>query len=99
MRLILYCDKVGVNSAQLQCRFRDDRSMDSRTLGLIVVVAGVAVILIGGAIAVGALSWFGRLPGDFRHEGDNVKVYAPIASMLLISLVLSVALAVFSRLR
>jgi hypothetical protein len=45
------------------------------------------------------LSWFGRLPGDIRHEGDNVRVYAPIASMLVISLVLSVALAVFSRLR
>ena len=73
--------------------------MDSRSLGLLVVIAGVAVILIGGAIAVGAFSWFGRLPGDFRHEGDNVRVYAPIASMLLISVVLSVALAVFSRLR
>jgi len=73
--------------------------MDSRSLGLLVVIAGVAVILISGAIAVGAFPWFGRLPGDFRHEGDNVRVYAPIASMLLISVVLSVALAVFSRLR
>jgi hypothetical protein len=73
--------------------------MDSRTLGILIIAAGVAVILIGGAIAVGALSWFGRLPGDIRHEGDNVTVYAPIASMLLVSVVLSVALAVISRLR
>ena len=46
------------------------------------------------ALSLGALSWLGRLTGDFRYEGDNVKVYAPIASMLLISVVLSVALAV-----
>ena len=73
--------------------------MDSRSLGLVVIVAGIVVVLVGGAIAVGALSWFGRLPGDVRHEGENVKVYAPIVSMLVISLVLSVALAVFNRLR
>ena len=73
--------------------------MDSRSLGLIVIVAGIIIVVLGGAIALGALSWFGRLPGDFRHEGDNISVYAPIASMLLISVVLSVALAVFSRLR
>ncbi len=73
--------------------------MDSRSVGLLVVVAGIAIIVLGGAMAVGALSWFGRLPGDFRHEGDNIRVYAPIGSMLLISVVLSVALALFSRLR
>jgi hypothetical protein len=73
--------------------------MDSRSLGILVIAAGIVVVLIGGAIAVGALSWFGRLPGDIRHEGENVSVYVPIASMLLISVVLSVALAVFSRLR
>jgi hypothetical protein len=73
--------------------------MDSRSVGLLVVVAGIAIVVLGGALAVGALSWFGRLPGDFRHEGDNIRVYAPIGSMLLISVVLSVALALFSRLR
>ena len=65
---------------------------------LLIVVAAV-LALIGVAAMAGLLSWFGRLPGDFRHEGDNVRVYAPIASMLVISLVLSLALAVISRLR
>ena len=73
--------------------------MEPRTLGLIVIILGLGIVVAGGLIAVGALSWFGRLPGDLRHEGDNVKVYAPIASMLLISLVFSIALALFSRLR
>jgi hypothetical protein len=73
--------------------------MEARSLGLAVVLAGLAIALIGALLAVGALSWFGRLPGDIRHEGDNVKVYVPLASMLLISLVLSLALALFNRLR
>jgi hypothetical protein len=73
--------------------------MDARSLGLVVAIAGVVLVVLGGAHAHRALSWFGQLPGDIRHEGDNVTVHAPIASMLLLSLVLSLALAVFSRLR
>ena len=99
LRLILYCGRVGVNLTRLQCVSPYHKGMDARSLGILFIVVGIVVVLIGGAIAVGALSWFGRLPGDIRHEGDNVRVYAPIASMLVISVVLSVALAVFSRLR
>lgn len=35
------------------------------------------------------LKWFGRLPGDIRYEGQRTRVYAPLASMLLLSPVLS----------
>jgi hypothetical protein len=73
--------------------------VDSRTVGFIVVLAGIGVVVVGIAIAAGLLSWFGRLPGDLRYESDNVKVYAPLASMLLISVVLSLVFAIFSRLR
>jgi Protein of unknown function (DUF2905) len=45
------------------------------------------------------LSWFGRLPGDIRIEGSNVRVYAPIVSMLAISLVLSLVLVLIGRFR
>jgi uncharacterized membrane protein len=61
----------------------------NRTVGLFVVVAGVAVILVGILIFTGALSWFGRLPGDIRYESSGVRVYIPIVSMLLVSAVLS----------
>jgi hypothetical protein len=37
----------------------------------------------------GALSWFGRLPGDIRYESGSTRVYVPWVSMLLISVVLS----------
>ena len=64
----------------------------------IVIFLGLCAV-IGLALIAGLLNWFGKLPGDLRLEGDNVGVHAPIASMLLISLVLSVALAVIGRLR
>lgn len=71
--------------------------MDSRSLGFLVVLVGVAVVVIGLLIATGALGWFGRLPGDVRIERENVRVYVPIVSMLLVSLVLSVLVALLRR--
>jgi hypothetical protein len=71
--------------------------MDSRTIGLIVVVLGISVVLVGLLILSGGMGWFGRLPGDLRIERDNVRVYLPIASMLIISIVLSLVLAIFRR--
>ena len=72
--------------------------MGGREVGLLVVVAGAVVVLIGLGIATGALSWFGRLPGDIRIEGESVKVYVPIVSMLLVSVLLSVLIALGRRL-
>jgi len=61
----------------------------SRQIGLMVVVAGAVLIGFGLLIYSGALRWFGKLPGDIRYQSDHVQVYAPIVSMLIISLVLS----------
>jgi len=62
----------------------------NRHVGLLVVVAGAGLVIVGVLIYSGALSWFGRLPGDIRYEGANTRVYVPIVSMLLASIVLSV---------
>ena len=52
---------------------------------------GLSLLVVVGLLAwSGALSWFGRLPGDVRVERTNVRVYVPIVSMLVISVVLSV---------
>ena len=71
--------------------------MDSRSVGLILLVVGLIAILLGGAAYLGLLGWFGKLPGDIRIDSGSVKVYAPIVSMLLISLGLSVGLALVRR--
>ncbi|HEX6966800.1 MAG TPA: DUF2905 domain-containing protein [Gemmatimonadaceae bacterium] len=64
--------------------------MDERPIGLFFIALGVLVVIVGALIASGALAWFGRLPGDIRIEHGNTRVYIPIASMLIVSLVLSV---------
>ena len=68
-----------------------------RSLGLLVVVGGVVVIVVGLLIYFGALSWFGRLPGDIRYESGSVRVYVPIVSMLLVSVVLTLLFTLLRR--
>jgi len=65
--------------------------------GLLIVAAGVVLVVVGLLAWSGALSWFGRLPGDIRVERPNARFYAPIASMLLISVVLSLVGALVRR--
>lgn len=69
----------------------------NRSVGLAVIVAGVCVVVIGALIYSGWLSWFGRLPGDIRYESENVRVYVPIVSMLLLSLALSLVFYLLRR--
>lgn len=57
------------------------------------------LVVIGLVVWAGGLAWFGHLPGDIRIETENVKVYIPLASMLLVSLALSLVLALINRLR
>lgn len=72
--------------------------MDSRSAGVVVIAVG-ALIVVGGLLLLsGSLSWLGRLPGDIRFEGENVKVYIPIVSMLLVSLFLSGVIWIIRRL-
>jgi Protein of unknown function (DUF2905) len=58
------------------------------------VVAGILLALLGILVWAGGLSWFGRLPGDIRIERGNVRIYFPLVSMLLVSVVGTVLLSV-----
>lgn len=55
-----------------------------------IMAAGALLIVIGLLAQTGALSWFGRLPGDIRIERPNSSFYFPITSMVIVSIVLSV---------
>jgi NAD/NADP transhydrogenase beta subunit len=66
--------------------------MNSRSTGLIIVIIGVVAVIVGALAMTGALSWFGRLPGDIRYEGQNTRVYIPITSSIIVSVVLSLVL-------
>lgn len=63
-------------------------------LGGIVVMVGLALILLGRTNLP-----IGRLPGDIVYRGKNTTFYFPLATSILISVVLSVLLYVIGRMR
>lgn len=64
--------------------------------GLAILLAAVFLLVVGLLIFTRKLRWFGRLPGDIRYEGKQTRVYAPLISMLLLSLVFSLLLFLLS---
>ena len=74
--------------------------MDFSTLGKGILILGLILVLVGG------LFWLlgraglplGRLPGDIRIERDGFSCLVPIASMILVSFLLTVLLNVVIRL-
>ena len=69
----------------------------NRYAGLLVIAGGLVLVFVGFVIYMGWLSWFGRLPGDIRYESDNVRVYVPIVSMLIVSIILSLLFYLLRR--
>ena len=71
--------------------------MGNKSLGQLIVGVGLILVVVGLVAMRGWLGWFGNLPGDVRIERGNVRVYVPIVSMLLISILLSVLSYVIRR--
>jgi len=63
--------------------------------GLLLVILG-AVLLVAGNLS-GKVPWLGRLPGDIYIERDNWKFYFPLATGILISIVLTLIFSLFGR--
>jgi hypothetical protein len=63
----------------------------------ILIVTGIVLIAIGLAWTAGERLGLGRLPGDIVIERDGMRIYLPITTSLVISVVLSLALWLFNR--
>lgn len=62
-------------------------------LSRILMLMGAALFVLGLLLqVVGRVSWLGRLPGDQQFSIGNVTVHAPFATMVVISLLLTVIL-------
>ena len=72
--------------------------MGNKPLGQLIIALGLIVIVVGLLTMRGWFAWFGHLPGDVRVERENMRVYVPIVSMLLISILFSVLSYVIRRL-
>ncbi len=63
---------------------------------LLVGLAGVIAVL-GGVLMLAGRAGLGRLPGDISFGGDGMRVYIPIATCLILSLVATVVLNLIIR--
>ncbi len=69
-------------------------------IGVMLIMLGALMALIGVLFYVGGyLGFLGKLPGDIRIERGNFRIYFPIGTSILISIVLTLLLYLLSRLR
>jgi hypothetical protein len=61
-------------------------------LGIIFVIIGIIWLLLPNAF-----SWIGNMPGDVKHTSGNTKVYFPVVTMIIVSIVATILLNLFNR--
>jgi hypothetical protein len=61
-------------------------------MGRWIIYIGVVILVIGLVVqfAPGLFSWFGKLPGDINIQTEHTRVFIPITSMILISVLLTI---------
>lgn len=73
--------------------------MNADTLGRGLVYLGLGLALVGGLVVLlGRMIDVGNLPGDLVYENENVRVYVPVATMIVLSVVLTLLLNLALRL-
>ncbi|MFP4012848.1 MAG: DUF2905 domain-containing protein [Chitinispirillaceae bacterium] len=65
--------------------------------GRFLIVAGTVIVVIGFIFMISDKLPIGRLPGDLQFGNGRYRVYIPIATSILLSLVLTIILNFFSR--
>jgi hypothetical protein len=70
-------------------------------LGRLLLMLGIALVVIGGIVILLGRTGLplGRLPGDFLYRAKNTTFYFPLASSILISIVLSIILFLIGRMK
>jgi hypothetical protein len=70
----------------------------AQELGRGLILLGVMLIIVGGLfLLAGKIPWLGRLPGDIFIERKNFSFYFPLATSLILSIVLSLIFWLISR--
>ncbi|MEE4197371.1 MAG: DUF2905 domain-containing protein [Bacteroidales bacterium] len=69
--------------------------------GKVILILGIVLIILGIIFYVfgDKLQWFGNLPGDIKIKKEHFSFYAPFATMLLLSIVISFIIWIISKIR
>jgi len=67
-------------------------------IGKVLIIAGITAVAIGGLFMLaGKVPWIGRLPGDIIIQKRNLTFYFPLATSVLLSLLLTLVFWFFGR--
>jgi uncharacterized protein HemY len=63
------------------------------------IIAGLSLAVLGVLLhfAPWMLDWFGKLPGDIRIQSGHTRIFIPITSMIVLSILLSLVIYLFRR--
>lgn len=67
-------------------------------LGRLLVITGVIIVILGGLLLLsGKVPWLGRLPGDIFIQRKNFTFYLPLATSILLSIIITFILWLLGR--
>jgi hypothetical protein len=67
-------------------------------IGKSLIILGLVIAAVGGLLMLaGKIPWFGRLPGDILIEKKNFTLYFPLATSILLSLILTLLFWLFGK--
>ena len=61
-------------------------------LGRFLIIAGIVLVVVGLVFVFGGRLGFGRLPGDFVFHKGNTTIFVPLATCILLSLLLTLVM-------
>jgi hypothetical protein len=61
-------------------------------IGIIIIIIGLLIWGLGNRF-----SWFGNLPGDIRIERETFRIYIPITSMLLLTILMNIVIWIIRK--
>ncbi len=67
-------------------------------IGKFLIIFGIVIVAVGALLLIsGKIPWIGRLPGDIMIQKKNFTFYFPLATSILISVVLTFLFWIISR--
>jgi hypothetical protein len=65
--------------------------------GRAIIALGVAIVVVGALVEFAPALRLGRLPGDFTFGNQNFRLFIPLGTSLLLSILLTIILALMNR--